>query len=133
AVGGDVASLVELQPKPLDPAVAYGPEEAHRQQHQIRLNGEVAARDRFKRGWRPHSNRMNAPDIAALVALEPNAVDGPIADAAFFVAALSTQLQRPQRPRGRSGAALRRLGHDLELVHALCPLPQTGAQTIGAG
>ena len=84
-------------------------------------------------GGGPTRTACKLLDVAVLVAGELDAVDAPVADAAFFVRAFGAQLQRPQRPRRGGGALVGRLGHDLELVHALCALAMAGAEAVGAG
>ena len=76
---------------------------------------------------------MKLLDVAVLVAGEFDAVDGPVADAAFFVRAFGAQLQRPERPGRGRGALGGRLGHDFELVDALGALAMAGAEAVGAG
>ena len=87
----------------------------------------------FELGRRADADGVKLLDVAVLVAGELDAVDAPVADAAFFVRAFGAQLQRPERPRRGGGALVGRLGHDLELVHALCALAMAGAEAVGAG
>ena len=87
----------------------------------------------FELGRRADADGMKLLDVAVLVAGELDAVDAPVADAAFFVRAFGAQLQRPQRPGRGCGALVRRLGHDFELVHALCALAMAGAEAVCAG
>ena len=47
--------------------------------------------------------------------------------------ALGAQLHRPERPGSQRRALVRRLGHDLELVHGERLLAVAGAEAIGAG
>src|SRR5262249_35986267 len=60
-------------------------------------------------------------------------VDAPVADAAFFVRALDTQLHRPHRPRRRRRALVWWLGQQLELMDGDRALAMAGAEAVGAG
>ena len=95
------------------------------------MNSEPAIGLELRR--RADAQRVQLLHVAVLVAGELDAVDAPVANAALFVRALGAQLQGPQRPRGRRCALCRRLGHDLELVYALCALAMAGAQAVCAG
>ena len=84
-------------------------------------------------GGGPTRTAVKLLDVAVLVAGELDGVDAPVANAAFFVRALSAQLQRPERPGRGGGALVGRLGHDFELVNALCALAMAGAEAVRAG
>ena len=75
---------------------------------------------------------MQLLHVAVFVAGELHRVDAPIAHAAFFVRAFDAQLHRPQRPRRRRRARVRRLGQQFELRDRARALPMAGAQAIGA-
>jgi len=131
SVRRDVAALIQLQPQLLDHAVSHRSEKSHRQQNEISFDGEFTSTDGLKFRRRADTHGVNALHVPVLVAFEPNAVDAPFANAALFVTALRTELQRPQRPWSGGCPRLGRLGHDLELLHALRLLPQAGAQDPG--
>ena len=132
-VGGNVAAVVEGQAQLLDHAVADGAEEAHGQQDEIGVEGVLGAGDGFELGRRADANQVQPADVAVFIAGEAEGIHAPIADAAFLVRVLGAQLQGPERPGSGGGALGGRLGHDLELVDALCALAQAGAEAIGAG
>ncbi len=87
----------------------------------------------FELGRRADADGVNLLDVAVVVAGEFDAVDGPVANAAFFVRAFGAELQRPERPGRGSGALLRRLGHDFELMDAFGALAMAGAEAVCAG
>ena len=125
--------LSRVEAELLDHAVADGAEEAHGEEDEIDVEGELGAGLRFKLGRRADADGVDLLDVAVLVAGEFDGVDGPVADAAFFVRAFSAELQGPERPGRGGGTALGRLGHDFELVDAFCALAMAGAEAVGAG
>ena len=115
---------VILTPSSVEHAVGLGPQEAHRQQHQIGLQLELAAGDRLE--LHPsvrHGNfdlvRMQGGDPALRVTGEPLRRDGVQTVAALLVRARDAEDVRPERPRVRVGAAVGRPCQQLELMHAL--------------
>ena len=104
--GGDVAAIVERETELLDHAVADGAEETHGEQNEIDVESELGAGLRFELWRRADADGVQLLDVAVLVAGELDGVDGPVADAAFFVRAFGAQLQRPKRP-GRGGERAR--------------------------
>src|SRR5512141_1088792 len=59
--------------------------------------------------------------------------DTPVTDAAFFVRSFGAKLHGPKRPRRLRRALVRRLRHDLKLVHRERLLTVTRPETICAG
>src|ERR1700733_12990777 len=68
----------------------------------------------------------------ARFASEPCSGDAPVADAAFLVRRLRTQLHGPQRPGRFRRTLLRRLGHDFELMDRCRLLPVRRSQAVSA-
>jgi hypothetical protein len=95
---------IELHAELLDHAVAHRAQEAHGQQHQVGIHGELRAGNRLELRRRTHAHGVQLLHVAVFVAGEASRGDAPVADAAFFVRALRAQLQRPQRPRRGCGA-----------------------------
>ncbi|SIN44166.1 Uncharacterised protein [Mycobacteroides abscessus subsp. abscessus] len=69
----------------------------------------------------------------AVLAEEPLGVDGVDPLATLFVCGGHPEQCRVGGPRVALGTALRRLGHDLELLNTRRTLPVGGAQAVGAG
>ena len=100
-----------------DDARVLGMHEAHGQEHQIRRQLELAARDALEAA----ALEFDAHAVKLLdLAVATDALGGhaPVAFSAFFVRRRGAELKRPQRPgRGRR-AFLGRTRHDLEARHA---------------
>ena len=95
-----VAALIECHTQLLDHAVLDRAEEAHGEEDEIDIEDQLGAKDGFELWWRADADHVQLLHVAVLIAGELDAVDAPVADAAFFVGALSAELQRPERPGG---------------------------------
>src|SRR5579863_6725510 len=125
--------MVELDAEFFDHAGAHWPYEAHGNEDQVGIERELCAGKRFELRGRADPDGVKLPDVALLVAGEFRGGDAPVADAAFFVSAFGSQLQRPERPRSLRRALAGRLRHDLELMHRERLLAMARSQAVGAG
>src|ERR1700682_3482159 len=131
-VGGHVSALIELDSELFDHPIPNRTNEAHRNQDQIHIHREFAARDWLELSRRPNANRVQLRNPAVGGAGKLRCSNTPVAYATFLVSTFDTQLHRPERPGRQWRALLRRLRHNLELVHRQRFLPMTRSQAIGA-
>src|SRR5262249_20973082 len=115
-----------------------GAEEAHGEQDEIDVQGELAARHRPEveastLAGHLDGHAVELPDVAALVTGEPLGRDGVDALTALLVGARGPEDVRPLWPRvvGRPGVG--RARQELELVNGGGALTVHGAQAVGAG
>ena len=128
---------VSLTSRSLQQPALLGPDESHRQQHEIGFHLELAAGDRLERDAAVVDDAADPAAAqranAAVVAAQLGGRDGVDALAALFVRGRGAEDVRPQRPRIVGGALMRRRRHQLELRDRRGALAMHGAEAIGAG
>ena len=123
----------------------FGPEEAHRQQDELRGQHLLGARNFLGTNWplslRSHSTCTVTHRLDLAVGVADEFLGGGQIDArivaelrgGFFLAVVELVDLRPFRPRIVLGALQRRLRQDFELHEALAAMAHRGADAVGAG
>jgi hypothetical protein len=136
-VGGHGATRADRHAEVAEQSVLRDAGEAHREQHEIDVERELAPRHldelRSIRSLLELDAHGVQPLHAPVLSLELGRRDAPVALTAFLVGVARAQLHRPMRPRRRLGAVLRWLREELELEHLRRALTMAGADAIGPG
>src|SRR5262249_41542954 len=138
SVAPDVAALGELDAEIGQHARTLGAEEAHGEQHELHLEGELGARDRLELEPAPLANhldlaRLERPHAAPIAAEETLGRAGIDALAALLVSARHAEDVGPLGPRIVGRALVGRARQELELVDRGGALAVHRAQAVGAG